>query len=265
MSPLRFLHIPKTAGSTFTQVLMRQYPGKNYFNFTGDIAADLKRFETLSAEEKVDIAFFSGHAPISTGIPEADQTIITFLRDPVSRVRSFCQHVYEGKSPYLLDDFPPEAFSLDDFLNSGIGELSNLQTKMLMNQDHSDTSELLDYISSSDAIHKATRNLLEKIACFGIQEYFDESLILFATKFNWQALYYDPVNRKDASKKLQFKDRHIHRIVELNAIDIKLYKFALERFHQQISSEKFDANRLHKLRLTKFWRDFQRKLDKIQK
>ena len=57
-----------------------------------------------------------GHAPITTCIKEADSaTIITFLRDPVERVKSFCQHVYEGKSLHLKDSFPPELFNLMHF------------------------------------------------------------------------------------------------------------------------------------------------------
>jgi hypothetical protein len=264
MSSLRFLHIPKTAGSTFSRILYQQYTGKSHFDFTGDIASDLKRFETLSAEDRKDIAFFSGHAPITTGIVEADQTIITFLRNPISRVKSFCQHVYEGKSPYLLEDFPPETFSLDDFLNSGIGELSNLQTKMLINHGISDTSELIDRLSISEAIHRAVSNLSEKITCFGIQEYFDESLILFAVRFNWQNLHYDSVNKKNASRKLQFTDKNINQIVELNAADIAVYKFARENFLLQVNSKKFDTSRFYKLRLSKFWRDLQAKFDKNQ-
>jgi len=265
MSLLRFLHIPKTAGSTFSRILQQQYPGKRSFDFTGDIASDLARFEALLAEEKSNIGFFSGHAPITTGIPEADQTIITFLRNPVSRVKSFCQHVYEGKSPYLLGDFPPETFSLDDFLNSGIGELSNLQTKMLINKGSSESTELIDSLSTSEAIQRAASNLSEKISCFGIQEYFNESLVLFAVKFNWPLRSYDSVNKKGTLRTLQFADRHVRKIVELNSIDIEVYKLALQDFLQQVNSKKFDSGRLYKLRGVNLWRRFERKLMAIRR
>jgi hypothetical protein len=255
------MHIPKTAGSTFRQVLVRQYPDKGCFIFQGDIAADIERFQALSDKEKQNIALFEGHAPVTTGIQEADQTVITLLRDPVRRVMSFCQHVYEGKSPYLLQLFPPEKFSLDDFLGSGNTELSNLQTKMLINQGRSSSSsDGIDQLTVSEATTLAIKNLSEKIACFGLQEYFDESLVLFATRFGWQALSYKSVNTANSSRKLDFRDTHIKRITELNAIDIEVYKLAREKFLEQIHRKDFDAGRLRRLKSTQHPGSFLGKL-----
>ena len=262
ISHLRFLHIPKTAGSTFRQVLIRQYPGKGRFDFRGDITADIERFHVLPEEEKRNIVLFEGHAPITTGIQEADQTIITFLRDPIRRVMSFCQHVYEGKSPYLLQDFPPEKFSLDEFLASGNTELSNLQTKMLINQGSSASPDLIDRLPASEVVDRALKNLSEKIVCFGLQEYFDESLILFATQFSWRTLTYDSVNRANSSRKLEFKDHHLKRIAELNAIDIEVYKLAKEKFLGQIGEKNFNTKLYRRLKSTLYWRSLWKKFGK---
>ena len=264
ISRLRFLHIPKTAGTTFNQILMRQYPGKGHFHFTGDIAADIERFQALAEEEKQNIVLFGGHAPITTGIPEADETIVTFLREPISRVESFCQHVYQGKSPYLLKEFPPEKFSLDEFLNSGNTELANLQTKMLINQGKSDSMDLIDRLSASEVVNRALKNLSEKIVCFGLQEYFDESLILFATQFRWKTLYYDSINRTDPSRKLEFKDHHVKRIAELNALDIEVYQQAKKKFLDQISRKDFDTKLYRRLKSTQSRRAFWKKFGKKQ-
>jgi hypothetical protein len=84
MNRLRFLHIPKTAGSTFTGCLAYQYFGKRHFSFTGHYQADINRFMSLSTSKKQKIALFTGHAPILTGIDIADNAkTITFLREPV--------------------------------------------------------------------------------------------------------------------------------------------------------------------------------------
>jgi Sulfotransferase family len=263
--PLRFLHIPKTAGGTFEQILMRQYRGKVFFSFYNESRADTERFQALTQKERQNIALFYGHVPITTGIREADEaTIITFLRDPVARVKSFCQHVYEGKSSHLLQSFPPERFCLDEFLDSGDWELYNLQTKMLINRGRAGLPDLIDRLSASEAFERARKNLSEKIACFGLQEYFDESLVLFAAKFGWRTLYYDSVNRPNPARKLEFQEHHIKRIIELNAVDIELYKFAKEKFLNQISKKDFDAERLQKLRLAQRqrarWTEFRKKL-----
>jgi hypothetical protein len=82
----QFLHIPKTAGTTFRAVLDRQYSPNEIFAFTGDVPADMRRFNALPKEERDGYRLFLGHAPIISGIEAADDAdTITFLRDPVSR------------------------------------------------------------------------------------------------------------------------------------------------------------------------------------
>lgn len=232
MAILRFIHIPKTAGTTFTQILKKQYPGKNnFFSFSGNIAVDLPRYNSLKEKEKKKIDLFTGHAPIVTGIPEADNTIlIVLLRDPVSRVKSFCQHVSEGKSPYLLKKFPPESFDLETFLKCGNPELSNMQTKMLINEGPCASPYLIKNMSQTEARDIALHNLLNRISCFGIQEYFEESVFLFSKYFQWKIKSYESLNKKNSEKKLIFNRSHIEKIVELNALDIDIYNVAKEIF-----------------------------------
>lgn len=253
MESLRFLHIPKTAGNTFTSILRRQYAGKVDFAFTGDPASDIKRFAALSEREKKNGVLFSGHAPIVTGLKEADEAItITFLRDPISRVKSFCQHVSEGKSEYLINDFPPESFSLDKFLESGNEELSNLQTKMLVNSlvnsRYSATASLIRKMSASEARDTALDNLYNKVSHFGLQEYFDESLIVFKSALGWGMPVYTTTNRKNESRLIKFEARHLERIAELNAIDLEVYRLAKERFVGLLHSAAFDEAELKRFR-----------------
>lgn len=250
MEPLRFLHIQKTAGSTFTDILKRQYLGKKSFGFKGDITSDIKKFEALSENDKEKVVLFTGHAPIVTGVNRADNaSTITFLRDPISRVKSFCQHVSEGKSSYLIDDFPPETFSLDVFLESGHGELFNLQTKMLVNHGSCASPLLLENMSASEARDVALDNLFNKISHFGIQEYFDESLIVFSLALNWRMPLYASKNKKDTSKLIQFEKHHLKRIAELNAIDMEVYRLAKEQFIYVLNSVAFDKAKLKRFRL----------------
>lgn len=227
-----------------TSIIRRQYSGKVDFAFTGDIAADMKRFEALSERDKKNGVLFSGHAPIVTGLKEADEaTTITFLRDPIKRVKSFCQHVSEGKSEYLVNDFPPETFNLDEFLESGNEELSNLQTKFLVNSlvnsRLSASPSLIKKMSAAEARDTALDNLYNKISHFGLQEYFDESLIVFRSALGWRMPVYTARNRKNESRLLKFEARHIERIAELNAIDMEVYKLASERFVDLLDSAAF--------------------------
>lgn len=249
MKPIRFLHIPKTAGSTFRLILRRQYLGKMRFEFSGGLNSDIKRFKELSANDKNNIVLFLGHAPFKTGISSADNaTIITFLRDPINRVKSFCQHVAEGKSMHLIDDFPPETFNLDKFLDSGNAELSNLQTKMLINPAEAG-NQSLENLSSSEAKDAAIYSLLNDVSHFGLQEYFDESLIVFSTALNWKMPFYASLNKRNTSKLIHFDKHHLNRIAELNAIDIEVYNKAREHFLSILESELFTQAKLKRFQL----------------
>lgn len=239
MEKLRFLHIPKTAGSTFWRILRTQYKGRPYFTFKGDNPKDKERYSELSKDERESIAFFTGHAPIISGIKEADEIpIITILREPVSRVKSFCQYVSEGKSnSYLRKNFPPETFDLDEFLSSGYSELSNLQSRMLINYEKKGEELLIGSLSPEQIKLKALDNLFNRISCYGVQEHFDESLMVFTKKLAWSTPYYEYVNRKNVKRLIKFEDRHIQKIKELNSIDMEFYEAAKIRFNDIFESD----------------------------
>ena len=235
MDRLRFLHIPKTAGETLTNILRRQYRGRKIFNFTGGTASDRSRFMAMSQGERAEIALFTGHAPITTHIPEADQALmITLIRDPVSRVKSYCQYIYEGKVPALRAEYPAENFQLNKLLSSGELELSNLQTKILINDDEPTSSEMLKRMSADSARDTALENLFRRVSVFGLQEHFDESLILFRKALGWAMPTYRSYNVKDSTKRLNFTAQQIDRIRDLNAIDLEVHSAARKEFLSRI-------------------------------
>jgi len=246
MKPLRFLHVPKTAGSTLNLILHRQYLGKKMFSLTHFEDPTKESFQSRPDRFKNNIMLFFGHAPLVTGIEKADNfTTITLLREPISRVKSFCQHVSEGKSDYLLEQFPPENFNLDKFLQSGDGQLSNFQTKILLGNK---TYATLENMSAEEATEQAVDKLFNKVSYFGLQEYFDESLVIFSSALEWRLPIYVSKNTKDNNKALKFEERHLKIIKELNAIDLAVYEQAKERFETIIASPEFDQKKLQRLK-----------------
>ena len=200
------------------------------------------------AEGTTQSRLFIGHAPIISGIEAADDAeIITFLRDPVRRVKSFCNHVAEGKSPYLREEFPPDRFDLDRFLDSGNNELSNLQTKMLINRADSGSWGSLTTSQLATATDAALDTLFNRLSLYGIQEYFDQSLLLICAHFRWKTPLYRPLNERKGNG-LIFEERHLARIAELNALDIAVYRRAAEHFPEVLRRGGCTSGKLKRFR-----------------
>ena len=233
---IRFLHIPKTAGSTFDECLflqyLRPYLLRRQFVFSGNFKADAKRIDAMSPAARSRIAICTGHAPLTTGCEEFDvMPTVMLLRDPVERVKSFCQHVSEGKSPHLHDPAAKGAFDLDEFLAGERFQLSNFQARLVLGRE----GYQLPTGDSDTLVARAVENLESKIACFGITEDFDRSLLLFKEVLGWKSWpVYRSRNVSDQQARIQFEARHVARIEELNRIDIALYQVAREAFIRRL-------------------------------
>lgn len=234
---IRFLHIPKTAGSTFDECLflqyLRPYLLRRQFVFSGDFDSDRKRFEALSPAARSRIALCTGHAPRVTGLAEIDALpTVALLRHPVTRVKSFCQHVSEGKSPNIYCRERDGLFDLDQFLASGRIQLENFQSRVVLGEQ----GYQLRPGNRGELARLAMTLLQSEFACFGITEDFDSSLLLFRRVLGWEGWpLYRSRNISSERARLHFDARHIARIEQLNALDLALYELAREAFYQQMS------------------------------
>lgn len=235
--PIRFLHIPKTAGSTFDECLfilhLRAYLLGRRFTFSGDPVADARRYRQLQPAALRRLVICTGHAPRQTGLPVIDtMPTVTFLRDPIERVKSFCQHVSEGKSPVIYQRARDGAFDLDAFLESGRMQLVNFQTRVLLG----DEGFRLPAGSQEDLIERAVQVLGSDLACFGLTEEFDRSLLLFRRVLGWSKLpLYRMRNTRNPKALLNFEPHHLERIEALNRIDTAVYEWASAEFYRRLA------------------------------
>jgi hypothetical protein len=233
---IRFLHVPKTAGSTFDECLflqyLRPYLLRRHFVFSGNFKADKRRIDAMSRAARTDIVICTGHAPLTTGCEEFDaMPTVMLLRDPVERVKSFCQHVSEGKSPQLHDPVAQGAFDLDEFLAVDRLQLSNFQTRLLLGRE----GYQLPPGGADTLVAHAMESLESKVACFGVTEEFDRSLLLFREVLGWKGWpVYRSRNIGNPQARIQFEARHVARIEELNLIDMILYRLAREAFIRRL-------------------------------
>lgn len=232
---IRLLHLPKTAGTTVASALLRTRGRKHRFIFSTNHRDNLEKIASMSAKERASIRTFIGHSLYETGIPEADHArIVTYLREPVSRVKSFINYVAAGRTAIQVNNASP--FSIDEFLESGNAELSNLQTKIFINKDALDSDSRILELGHEASFQLARERLFNGLLAFGLQDRFDEGWVAI-----WHALGISPplyaeMNARPDSQKLQFSKAQIERIRELNSLDIRLYEAARQEFDRRLGS-----------------------------
>lgn len=224
---IRFFHIQKTAGTSLSRILARQYPGE-WFHCSGVTSADVERFRALSTADRSRLVGVNGHASLITGEPAIDELpTLTFLREPIARVKSFCQHVSEGKSAYLLESFPPDTFDLGAFIASGNTELMNLQTRMILGEGA--TAPVITG-NFEAAAERAFERLRRRRVLVGFQEHFDASVVHLAREFRWtRPIPPKRLNQAGATRLLTFPDEVLATFREWNQADTHLYRLALRR------------------------------------
>ncbi len=199
--PISFIHIPKTAGTSFRRAAEKYFPEKDLIRNYGpnspetheqirqlDLSKDqypLVRFMNSS-----DWGFYCGHVNFNdTCAFSPVHHVVTFLRDPIEQVISHYSH-FQRWYGYQK--------SIEDFVRTR--STQNLQSK---------------YLSSVD---------IRLLGLIGITEKFDESVEIFNKKFDCQL----EVMRQNANDLKQEYDKDLKNLIrECNQDDLTLYESAL--------------------------------------
>ena len=229
--PLRFLHIPKTAGTSINVFLDRFYPPEQIFVFKHDdtLEESLLRLKSYAPERRRGIRLYRGHAPLVTGDAEVDGArTFTLLREPVSRVVSFCNFVAEVKLTRIAEAFRGGQFDLDALLDSGHREMENLQTRMLVGEE---TYASLRENSDTGALRKAVLETFDRLDLVGLQERYEDTVLAATLIYGWRPTSpRKTLNARRSARGLHFSESTMKRIRELNRMDVLTYRFAVERF-----------------------------------
>jgi hypothetical protein len=244
---IAFVHIPKTAGATVTNMFIRAYskagvhPAGNYM--TGPVQTETKVTRRPGGWEvwqrkggrvtvgHVPYRVFRRHLPL-------DALYMTFLREPVDRVLShYYRHIHH---PHLTpaqrrqarDRGRERAASLEEALvEMRLPQLTNLATRFLCG--HPSRGDELAPSALDDA-----KAALRNFAFVGIQERFEESLVLLQRMLGLDLVPY--MNRhvsveggRPAVDEIPAEQRAL--IEEHNRLDLELYRFGLELFEEAVA------------------------------
>lgn len=233
-----FVHIPKTAGSTFSTILARHYSRHTISTYSVDAVRDLIGYpETMRAEAHL----LQGHFSYGVhGYLPNPAKYITFLRDPVDRVISLYYFGLERPAVYYHQRLVEEGLSLAEFVKEGITEeTSNFQVRAIAGivQPGPEVFPPLD----ETTLPLAKQRLAADFTAFGLTERFDESLVLFCRALRWSLwsgkLAYQRQNVTAKRKAVaEIAPETIELIRRHNALDLELYDYARRLFEERLQA-----------------------------
>jgi hypothetical protein len=238
-----FLHIPKTAGTTFSfSVLPKLFdadaicPAHDYPELLPLVPSGLEKYR-----------LFRGHFYyFFTRLLPEKPVFMTFLRDPVERILSLYDHICRDSQHYQYAEMRSLKNGLRDAIRSPWLLPPNFQVSALacdldpiatMNSAQASQPDTLDEssviyremtkrIPTRDDL-KIARARLGEMDFVGIVEQFDASVRVLCNTFGWATPDYERMNVAPARTRGNLIEPAILKeIVKANDLDIELYEFA---------------------------------------
>jgi hypothetical protein len=211
------IHIPKTAGTSFRNILKDVYGDKNVvrLDIPNNVELNKKKFEgnKLDPEIRVVHGHFSYKRLTEAFEIQKDIPVITWLRDPATRVIS-------------------NYYYLDMILRKELDE-ERKGLNILLKMEKS----LLEYASTKvnrNRIWKFMKGMaIEDLFFVGLTEHYEEDLKYLGQKLGWKK--HKIFQHNPTADKPEVDQETIDRIKELNSKDYKIYNRALELRKERIN------------------------------
>ncbi len=244
-----FLHIPKTAGTTFTNIIDDWFslneicPERGWPELLAKFPKDLSKYR-----------LFRGHFGYGLHrVLDKKPLIITMLREPISLL--FSAHdqmvrdnvVSQKKSEIIslhqsINDpqYTPNFTNIQSrWLGLDIDMISSFSSKNINDENALDQNIRFTNhnLSDSELLDNAKKNLLECIF-FGLTEKFEESLFLLCYVFGFRPRRHI-ISRNISQKKdttNEINDETNNKIQSITSVDRQLYEFAKQIFDKRYNT-----------------------------
>ena len=245
-----FLHIPKTAGTTWRSIIDLQLGSENvitYYNQSNSSLID--NLWALVASKPNNLGLighynFGVHNNLNrVPLTNREYKYYTFLRNPIDITVS----AYYERLKRYPNEFKKQngtTMTILEHIESHQHFYDNIQTRMIAGTPGSRKINQQELILAKE-------NINNNFDFVGILEKFDESILLLSKILKWRPCRYGALNQNLEPKTLdQITEKYIKKIT---FYDSQLYNFALEQLNEIIENQTeifkealFELNKLTK-------------------
>jgi hypothetical protein len=222
-----FIHIPKTAGTTFRNIVSNQYDANEMKSFYSGYQDASKKLIRMKKRNTRMLKWIHGHFHFGLHelIPKPAK-YVAMLREPVDRtlslyyfLRKNSNHPHHQKVKLLsLEQF---VHSQDSFIYP---QINNTQTLLLSGD-------------GTPNLEKAKENIEKHFMFVGLTEHFDQSVHFLRKNLGWKNNKYHKQNvTPGRPQKEQVSNEILDYIAAKNEIDMQLYEYVEKLFQEKIES-----------------------------
>jgi hypothetical protein len=233
VSPLFFLHIPKTAGTTLNSILDANFAPGSILDIYTEEQHQAVQGMTYNRLAEYDLVrghiFVQDYDEILDG--PVPMRMFTFLRDPVERVISEFFFLKRWPKSHLYKYLNENKVTLIDYVTSDIGVLRRRGSNNMTNSLSGTKGR-----SIGERFEMAWRHLAKRFVFFGLLERFDESLLMLGKTVGLNETFYERQNVRAMAVDRVVTQAEIDVIAEYNRLDVRLYEAAAREFDSRVQA-----------------------------
>lgn len=230
-----FIHVMKTAGTTFVRQLQQQFPPEAIYPARGidwesatdiDAYINIPRLLALPPERRSQLSVYTGHFPFMVrDLIDPRLVTLTVLREPVARTISILKQFKRREERFR--GLPLEAVYEDRPIFRFFVE--NHQTKVFCLAPEDNEVAINCGMDIDAARYARARANLGRVDIVGLTEAYDDFVAAVSRRFGWWREGVDLTRRENVSAEdWDVAESFRARVAADNAYDVQLYEYARE-------------------------------------
>ena len=219
-----FLHIPKTGGTSFRDVVEQVYPHNRCISAYSlePVALEGVKARIGEADAVYGHLFYGVHKILGVG-----PRYVTIVRNPIERVISFYRHQARDENSEHFEAIA-DGMTLRDLLASDdCPQVNNHMVRIVSGYEGSEP------VHDGQVLRRAFANL-EDFECVGVAERMNESVAVIAERLGWVRIPLVPrLNTSPSGEMFCLDEATRAAILSRNALDLLFYARVAARFDQQ--------------------------------